>query len=322
MAIRAVRYHRYGPPEVLQVESIPEPVPGSGQLAVRIAAASLNPLDWKLREGTLRLVPIAKSPPRTTGCDFAGEVVAVGSGASGWRVGERVLGSLSPFGREGSCAEVCVVDPARVARVPDGVALDVAACLPVAAGTAVQVLADMAPGPPGQRVLIIGAAGGVGHFAVQLARHRGARITAVCGADNVTFVNILGADEVIDYGRTDVLTLGARFDLVFDVAGVIDWRSASRRLLVRGGTYLGTAGTAAAAMSTAFGGLVAPWRSGTRVANVTLRLNAGALQRLAELARSGVLQPHIARRIGLDEVAQAQAAMQRGHGRGKIVVTP
>jgi NADPH:quinone reductase-like Zn-dependent oxidoreductase len=251
-------------------------------------------------------------------------VVATGAarnGAAPWQAGQRVFGSVSPFSREGACAEQCVVAADRVAALPEGVAFEVAACLPVAAGTAVQALADMARLEAGQRLLIVGAAGGVGHFAVQFARHAAAQITAVCGPHNVAFVASLGAHEVIDYRARDTLALGQRFDIVFDVAGALSWRQA-QRLLVRGGLYLGTGGTTAAAAFTAVGSWVAPWLGGTQARNVMLKAGTAAWQRLAELAGRGALVPHIAERIGLEGVAQAQAAMQRGHGRGKIVVLP
>lgn len=319
--MRAVRYDRYGSADELHVAQVAEPNPAAGELSVRIEAASLNPLDWKLREGALRFVPTCKSPPRTTGNDFAGVIVGVGASAGAWQLGERVFGSLSPFGREGSCAERCVVGVDRIAAIPEGVSFETAACLPIAAGEAVQALADDAKLAAGQHLLVIGAAGGVGHLAVQYALHLGARVTGVCGADNLGFVAGLGAAEAIDYRATDILALGPKFDTVFDVAAVIGWR-ASQRLLKRGGVYLSTAGTAAAAMSTGVGGWLSPLLGGTRARNVNLRMGSAALRRLADLAAAGVLKPHIARRIGLHDVAQAQAAMQRGHGRGKIVPLP
>jgi NADPH:quinone reductase-like Zn-dependent oxidoreductase len=322
--MRAVRYDRFGAAQQLHVVQVPESAPAAGEVAVRVEAASLNPVDWKIREGALRFVPGSPPPPRTTGLDFAGVVVATGAarnGAAPWQVGQRVFGSVSPFSREGACAEQCVVAADRVAALPESLAFEVAACLPVAAGTAVQALADMAQLQAGQRLLIVGAAGGVGHFAVQFARHAAAQITAVCGPHNVAFLGSLGAQEVIDYRARDTLALGQRFDIVFDVAGVLSWRQA-QRLLVRGGLYLGTGGTTAAAVSTAVGSWVAPWLGGTQARNVMLKAGTAAWQRLAELAGRGVLVPHIAERIGLEGVAQAQAAMQRGHGRGKIVVLP
>ena len=318
--MRAVRYDRYGPPDVLRVADIAEPDPAAGQVRVRVEAASLNPLDWKLRQGMLRLLPMFKPPPRTTGCDFAGVIAACGSGADPLRAGDRVFGSLSPFGREGSCAEMCIADAHGIGTIPEEVSFETAACLPIAAGTAVQALSDDAQLAAGQHVLVVGAAGGVGHFAVQYARHLGARVTGLCGHDNLAFVEGLGADRAVDYGA-DVFALGAGFDVVFDAASALDWR-VSQRLLKRGGIYVSTGGTAAAAVSTGVGGLLAPVLGGTRARIVTLRRSAAGLRRLGDLAAQGVLKPHVARRIGLDEVAQAQAAMAGGHGRGKIVVLP
>ena len=318
--MRAVRYERYGPPDVLAVADIPAPVPAAGEVCIRIEAASLNPLDWKVRQGVLRLLPMSKPPPRTTGTDFAGVIVATGGGAGLMCAGDRVFGSLSPLGREGSCAQMCAAEAGCIAAIPEGVSFETAACLPIAAGTAVQALADDARLTAGQHALIVGAAGGVGHFAVQYARHLGARVTGVCGPGNLAFVEGLGASQVVDY-RTGLLALGASFDVVFDAASALDWQ-ASRRLLKRGGIYLSTAGTASAAVFTGVGGLLAPLLAATRVRIVMFRRSAAALRRLADLAAQGVLKPHIARRIGLDEVAQAQASMASGHGRGKIVVLP
>jgi len=319
--MRAVRYLRYGPPDVLHVADLAEPVPGAREVRVRVEAASLNPLDWKVREGALRFIPMFEPPPRTTGSDFAGVIVADGGNPGPRRIGERVFGVLSPFGRQGSCAEMCVVDARCIEPIPEGVGFETAACLPIAAGEAVQALADDAKLTAGQHVLIVGAAGGVGHFAVQYARHLGAHVTAVCGPGNVAFVEALGADRVVDYRATDILALGANFDVVFDAAGALDWR-ASQRLLKRGGIYVGTAGSASAAVATGLGSLLAPLLGATRARNVMLGRSPAAARRLADLAARGVLKPHIARRIGLDEVAQAQAAMASGHGRGKIVVLP
>jgi NADPH:quinone reductase-like Zn-dependent oxidoreductase len=319
--VRAIRYRRFGPPEVLEVVDIDPPEPAAGEIKVRVAAASLNPLDWKIRDGHLRLVPVLARPPRGTGTDFAGEIVAIGGGPGPRHVGERVFGSLSPFGRQGSCAEFVTAPAHHVVAIPPSLTFEQAATLPVAGGTAVQALADDARLIAGQRVLVTGGAGGVGHFAVRYARHLGAHVSATCGPSNVEFVAGLGADRVIDYTRTDVLACGATFDLVFDVVNALDWRRA-RRLLVPGGLYLGTAGSTVAAIATGVGTFVASIAGGIRVRNLMLRASEASLRRLAELAAAGVLQPQIARRVGLDAVAEAQRDMQRGHGRGKVAVVP
>jgi NADPH:quinone reductase-like Zn-dependent oxidoreductase len=320
--MRAVRYDRFGPSGVLEVVDVPVPVPAVGELLVRVSAASLNPLDWKIRAGHVRLLPMFARPPRITGTDFAGEVVGIGGGAGPRHVGERVFGSLSPFGAQGSCAEYVVVAAARATPIPDGLSDEAAATLPVAGGTALQALADDGELRAGQRVLVTGAAGGVGHFAVQLGKHLGAQVVATCGPANVAFVRSLGADAVLDYTATDYLArAGAPFDVVFDAAESIGWARA-RPLLVRGGLYLGTGGSMATAIETSVAGLVAPWLAGVRARTFVLKGGPAMNERLAALAASGVLKACIARRVGLEGVAEAQAAMETRHGRGKIVVLP
>jgi NADPH:quinone reductase-like Zn-dependent oxidoreductase len=231
--MRALRYDRFGPPEVLHVVDVPEPVPQAGEVKVRVHAASLNPLDWKVRAGHLRWLPVFRRPPRTLGCDFAGEIVGVSAGARSHYVGERVFGSLLPFGRDGSLAEYIVAGVDRLATMPDDLGFDQAAALPIAAGTALQAIVDEAHLGAGQRILVTGAAGGVGHFAVQIAKHLGAHVVAVCGAANADFVRGLGADEVIDYARDDFTRRADRFDVVFDAACASSF-TAARAVLTSG----------------------------------------------------------------------------------------
>jgi NADPH:quinone reductase-like Zn-dependent oxidoreductase len=316
--MRALRYDRFGPPEVLHVVDVPEPVPQAGGVKVRVHAASLNPLDWKIRAGHLRWVPVFRRPPRTLGCDFAGEIVGVGAGALSHYVGERVFGSLLPFGRDGSLAEFIVAGVDRLATMPDGLGFDQAAALPVAAGTALQAVVDEARLGAGQRILITGAAGGVGHFAVQIAKHVGAHVVAVCGAANADFVRGLGADEFVDYAREDFTRRADRFDVVFDAACASSF-TAARAVLADAGCYLNTGGNAAAA-GTAVSALLARVSSRQRAIPIVLSSGSARWERLAALAREGVLHAHIERAITLENVAEAQRAMATGHGRGKIVV--
>lgn len=319
MTMRAVRYDRYGPPDVLRVEAIELRAPAAGEVRVRIHAASLNPLDWKIRAGHMRLLPMFAKPPRTVGVDLAGDIVATGGGPGPRHVGERVFGSLPAFGRDGSCAEFAIIAARRLAPMPANASYDTCAALPISAGTAVQAFVDDAPVTQGQRVLINGAAGGVGHFAVQVARHLGAEVVATCSASNVAFVRALGADTALDYATADMSAAGP-FDVIFDVADALGWTRAAP-MLARGGCYVSTAGTASSAVGTVVAGLTAPL-TGKRARALVLKDGGASCARLAEWLERDILRPHIAHRVPLESVAEAQQRMASGHATGKTIVLP
>lgn len=317
--MRALRFDRYGPPEVLRIEELPEPSAAAGQAKVRVRAVGLNPLDWKLRAGHLRFIPVFRGPPRGLGCDFSGEIVGIGGGATDRHIGERVFGSLMPFAREGALADYIVVPYERMLPIPPELDDDSAAALPVAGGSALQALADEARVVAGQRVLITGAAGGVGHFAVQIAKHLGAHVVAVCGAGNAEFVRGLGADEVVDYARDDFTRRDDRFEVVFDAACASTF-AAARRVLTDTGCYINTGGDMAAVVGTAISAVLARLTSRQRAIAFALKNRAPTWQRLLQLVHDGALRAHVERLIALEDVADAQRAMETGHGRGKIVV--
>lgn len=316
--MRALRYHRYGSPDVLQIDELPEPSPPAGHAKVRIAAAGLNPVDWKLLAGHVRLIPLFRPPPRGVAFDFAGEIASIGGGATQRHLGERVMGSLLPFGRDGACSDYVIIPYDRMLPLPSEIDFVHAAALPIAAGTALQALTDAAGLAAGQRVLIIGAAGGVGHFAVQIAKHLGAYIVALCSAANVDFVRGLGADEAVDYARKD-LTPGEGFDVIFDAASASSF-AASRRMLSAYGCYISTSGDLTAALTTSAGAVIARLTSRQRAIAFTLRNGPPLWRRLLDLVAKGVLRAHVERTIGIEEVADALQAMLTGHARGKIVV--
>lgn len=317
--MRALRFERYGPADVLRVEDIGEPLPRPGQAKVRVGAVGLNPLDWKVRAGDLRLIPVFMGPPRGLGCDFAGEIVGIGGGATERHVGERVFGSLLPFARNGALAEFVAVSYDRILPIPDGIDDIVAAALPIAGGAALQALVDEAGVVAGQHVLITGAAGGVGHFAVQIAKYLGTHVVAVCSAGNGEFVRGLGADEVIDYARDDFTKRDDRFDVVFDAAAASSFEAA-KRVLTEFGCYINTGATAAAVATTAVSAVIARLTSRQRAIPIMVRNRPQLWRRVAQLVQSGVTRAHVERTITLDEVAAAQRDMETGHGRGKIVV--
>ena len=255
--MKALRFDRYGSAAVLEVAEVPEPECRAGAFKVRVHAAGLNPLDWKIRAGHLALVPGFERPPRGVGIEFAGVIVGVGGGATSHFVGQRVFGALPPTGRQGSLAEFVVASGDHLAAIPDG----------------------------------------------------------------VDFARSLGADVVVDYTREDFLRSNATFDVVFDAACSSGF-AACRRVLAPGGIYLSTSGNMGAALRTMAAGLFARVATNQRAVALMLEPRAPMWQRLARHAAAGVLRPHIARRIGLAEVAAAQTAMESGHGRGKIVVIP
>ena len=230
-----------------------------------------------------------------------------------------MLGSLLPFARDGALAEFILVAYERLLPIPDGIDDTVAAALPIAGGTALQAWVDEAGVVAGQRVLINGAAGGVGHFAVQIAKHLGTHVVGVCSAGNADFVRGLGAHEVVDYAREDFTSRDQRFDVVFDVAATSSFEAA-KRVLSEFGCYLNTGPTAAAIATTAVSAVIARLTSRRRAIPIVLRNGPQLWHRLAQLVKSGAMRPHIERTITLDEVAAAQRDMETGHGRGKIVV--
>lgn len=318
--MRALHYSRYGPPDVLEVVEIDEPVPRAGEVKVRVHAAGLNPVDGKIRAGHLRLLPFADRPPRGCGLDFAGEVVGTGGATGNLYPGARVFGSVSPFRRVGTFAEFVCVAPARIATLPASLGFVEGAALPIAAGTAAQALIDHARVAAGQRVLVNGASGGVGHFAVQLARHLGAHVTGTCGPDNVDFVRSLGADEVIDYTASDFTAGDARYDAIFDATGHSSWHRC-RAVLAPRGIYVNTSPDARAVVTT-LADRVAARFARQRVVGLVLDSGAEAWRRLARLVDERAFAPHIREVIGLAAVADAQRRMEAGHGRGKVVIDP
>lgn len=307
-------FRRYGGPEVLEWADLPDPVPGRGEIVVRVVAAALNPLDWKLRAGQFRLMTAGRLP-RGVGYDYAGVVESVGEGAARLRPGEAVVGIVNPMkSRHGSMAERVCASEALATRKPASLSFVDGASLPGAGITAVQGLRD-AGLAAGRRVLVVGAAGGVGSFAVQLAKHAGARVTAVASTAGQGVLARLAPDRAIDYLKEDWRALAERFDIVFDASGTSTFPQA-RRLLAPGGAYAHTLPNAALFAWSWWLRLTAR----ERCVPVMERPNLDDLGSLVELAGAGALRPVIARVGRPDEVPQLEREMEAGHGRGKIVV--
>ncbi len=316
---------RYGGPEVLERRDVPVPNPSATGVLVEVAATSLNALDWHLMTGTpylVRLMNGLRRPKRTIhGADVAGTVVAVGREVTRHRVGDRVFGETGG----GGCSPYLATSEDVLARIPDGVSFDDAAATGVAGLTAIQGLVTHGDVQPGEHVLINGAAGGVGTFAVQIAKALGATVTAVCSTGNVAMVSDLGADEVVDYRTADFTDGGRRFDVMFDGVGS---RTPAENVsvLAPGSRYVAVSGPKSN-----------PWldpmryvarmawaakRNGIRFHQFTASPNHDDLVRLGELLADGSVVPAIDRVITLDGVPEAMAQIGGGHTPAKIVVHP
>jgi NADPH:quinone reductase-like Zn-dependent oxidoreductase len=322
--MKAIVYHDYGSPDVLKCEEIETPTAGDDEVLVEVRAASVNPLDWHYMRGMpyfLRIQAGLRRPKITRlGVDLAGQVEAVGRNVTRFKPGDEVFG----VGR-GAFAEYACASESALVMKPDNVTFDQAAAVPVAAFTALQGLRDKGRVQPGQKVLINGAAGGVGTFAVQIAKAFGAAVTGVCSTRNMDMVRSIGADQVVDYTREDFTKSGQLYDLILDCAGNHPL-SAIRRVLTPVGTYV------------AVGGPSGPWMIGPLASAVTASVLSRfvsqnlvmLLARLSsredqttmhELMKAGKVTPVIDRRYSLDEVPEAIRYLEEGHARGKVVIT-
>lgn len=236
--MQAVAYEVFGDASVLAVRDIPEPRPGRGEVQVRVRVASLNPVDFKLRSGMLRLVGHPRRPA-ITGKDFAGVTTRLGADVQGYSVGQRVFGSVDPLDGRGTCAEFVNLRTDLIAATPVAISDVVAASLPVPAGTAWQSLNDIAQLRRDQSILITGASGAVGSAAVQIARSIWAHATGVCATTNIDYVRSIGAQRVVDYRTTDWARMDQQFDVILDAAAVGSFAMARPRLRPQG-IYINT----------------------------------------------------------------------------------
>jgi NADPH:quinone reductase-like Zn-dependent oxidoreductase len=320
----AIRFGRYGaPPDVLRVEEVDVPSPGEGEILVRVHAASANPVEWHLIRGEpflVRLIAGLRGPkdPKVGG-DVAGVVEAVGAGVNALAVGDAVFGTA-----DGSFAEFACAKVNRVARKPPTATFEQAASIPVAGCTALQALRDHGRLQPMQHVLVIGAAGGVGSFAVQIAKAFGATVTGVCSADNLEFVRALGADAVVDYGQEEP---SGQYDLIVRVAGDATVARLRKRLTAEGTLVIVGTGTGRDGKGGALGPLtrmllarLARRTNSQRVATFIAKIRTPDLETLAALVETGQLQPAVERTYPLEQAATALTAIESGHTRGKIVL--
>jgi NADPH:quinone reductase-like Zn-dependent oxidoreductase len=320
--MKAIVQHKYGSPDVLELKEIDKPVVEDDDVLVRVQAASANAGDWHLLRGTpflMRLTAGLRKPKNNTlGADIAGRVEAVGSNVKQFEPGDEVVGDLSDCGFGGFAEYVCASEDAFVLK-PADLTFEEAAAVPSAALAALQGLRDEGQIKAGQKVLINGASGGVGTFAVQIARAFGAEVTGVCSTRNVDMVRSIGADHVIDYKQEDFTQNGQRYDLILDAAA---YRSLSdlKRALGPKGIYVLVGGSVGRFFQLMFRGSWLSKKGGQRFGTFVKKPKQKDLEFLKELLEAGKVVPVIDRHYTLSEVPEAIRYLEEGHTQGKTVI--
>jgi NADPH:quinone reductase-like Zn-dependent oxidoreductase len=321
--MKAIVYHEYGSPDVLELQDIEKPVVRDDEVLVRVRAASVNPADWHFMRGVPYVMRpqsgLRKPKKNFVGHDFAGQVEAVGKEVTSFRPGDEVFGDVGA----GGFAEFTSVPEGDLVLKPVNLSFEQAAAVPLAAVTALQGLRDAGQIQPEQKVLIIGASGGVGTFAVQIAKSFGAEVTGVCSSKNVELVRSLGADHVIDYTQGDFTQSGQKYDLIFQLAGTSS-PSHCRRVLTSKGTLVLSSGESDGRWIGPVDRLVkavvlSPFVS-QKLGSFLAKPNKDDLQLLKELIEAGKLTPVIDRTYSLSEVPDAIRYLEEGHARGKVVI--
>ncbi len=310
--MKAVLFRRFGGTDVLEWTDTDNPQPQPGEIRVRVRASSINPFECEIREGAFKMLT-GRRFPMIAGHDVAGEVEALGEGTSRFRLGDRVFAMRKTFS-SGAHAEFATVPESSAALVPEGVSTADAGAVPLAALTAWQALHELGGLASGQRVLINGASGGVGTFAIQFARVAGGEVTGVCSQANADLVRRLGASEVIDYKAQDP-THATGFDLVFDAVTKLPF-AASKRMLRRGGVWVCTRFAGAYLVAR----LLAPF-CGRKVRLVTVKPKGQQLEQVGALMSEGKVKVVVERTFPISEIAAAHAESATGRVRGKIAIT-
>ncbi len=318
--MKAIVYTKYGPPDVLQLEEVEKPTPKDNEVLIRVHAVSLNSSDWEFLKGTplyTRMWGLLKPKYKILGSDIAGRVEAVGRNVKKFKIGDAVLGDI--FERWGGFAEyVCAPENTLVLK-PDGMTFEAAATIPQAANIAVQGLRDKGTIQPEQKVLINGAGGGAGSFAVQFAKLYGAHVTGVDSTEKLDMMRSIGADDVIDYTKEDFTQNGLQYDLILDMVAshsIFDYRGA----LTPTGVYLMVGGSLARILKTLLLGPLISMTGTRKMSILGVKINK-ELSYIVELIEAGKIVPVIDRRYPLSEVPEALRYFGEGHAKGKVVIT-
>lgn len=322
--MKAAVYRRYGPPDVVQIAEVEKPVPKEDEVLLKVRAASVNPYDWHFMRGepyAVRIVAGGLRKPKDIrlGADVAGIVESVGSKVTQWKPGDAVFGTC-----KGAFAEYACASESKLGAKPENVTFEWAASVPIAALTALQALRDKGHIQAGYKVLVNGAAGGVGTFGVQIAKSFGAEVTGVCSTRNVEMVRAIGADHVIDYTRDDFTKGAQRYDVILDAVGNHPF-SACRRVLHPKGVVVGAGGKTDNWMVRPIVGMIMSralsWFVSQKPAVVFAKITKEDLTVLHDLMKAGKVRPVIDRRYPLVELPEAIRYLEEGHARGKVVIT-
>jgi NADPH:quinone reductase-like Zn-dependent oxidoreductase len=322
--MNAIVYTKYGPPDVLQLVEVKKPALNEEKVLVKVYAASINAGDWHMLTANpfpLRMTGVGLFNPKNTilGADISGCVEAVGRSVKQFRPGDAVFGDVFGLG-SGSFSEYVSVPESALALKPSNVSFEEAAAVPVAAVTALQGLRDQGHIQPGQKVLINGASGGVGTFAVQIAKAFGAEVTAVCSTRNLEMARSIGADQVIDYSKEDFTQNGRQYDLILAVNGYHSL-SAYKRALTPQGIYVFVGGLPNQTFQSLFLGPLISKRDGRKMTSVMKRANQKDLLLIRDLLEDGKIRPVIDECYPLSKTAEAFRYFEKGHTQGKVVIT-
>jgi NADPH:quinone reductase-like Zn-dependent oxidoreductase len=315
--MRAVQFDRYGPPAVMEIRTVAVPAPGPDEVLVRVHASGLNPKDAVVRSGAMRVLT-GRTFPRGTAYDFAGEVAALGERVRDLEIGARVSGFLDGY-MGGAAAEYVAAPRNWLARMPERLGWVEAAALPLVASTALQALRDIARLGAGERLLIKGASGGVGSAAIQIAKVRGAYVTALATGAGLDHCQALGADVLVDYRRTDPTSLSQRYDVFLDCVGGSPYRE-YRKLLRPGGRWVSTMPAAWVYPAAPVSRILGPLFRQPILRFVIVRPIRADLEEIARLVDQGLLRMPVTATYRLDEIRMAHAAVAERHGRGKRVL--
>lgn len=310
--MKAIIFNEFGGPEKLEYVDIPEPKPGSGEVLVKVMAASVNPVDWKIREGRLKFMT-GKKFPLLAGSELSGVISEFGPGVSEFKIGDRVFAGLTRKG--GAYAEYVVAKAEKTIRIPDEMSFEVASTLAIAGVTPLQAFTHHFKVKKGHDILINGGSGGVGTYAIQIAKVLGARVTAVCSERNKELVLSLGADEVIDYNKEDFRERQNAFDLILDAAANAFY-SDSKRSLKKGGMLI----KLNISIKTILLGLWTKYFSSRKVKMILLKNNREDLQWMIDHIVSGEIKVIIDKIYPLEKAGEAQAYSQTERAKGKIVI--